>query len=514
MDTGVFRSVDGGVTFAPYMDGLPEGTVVTDLKYNPTQRVVTAGTYGRGAWQTSVDSVGAIMIYDSVELPMSEVDGDGDDRPEPGERWSVRPVLRNAGNETALGVSARLASSSPGIRMVGGASRSFGEIAPGAAATPLTAFEFAIEPSFECGLTVAFDVVDITTDEPGDSHIDRPAAFDVLVSGETGAPKYRALVDETFEGATTDWSHRAGSYACQGTSYIDEWGLASKDAEHGTSYLVGRGVNRTYGASNFAWLHFGGRDSQGGTGLSIPASALAASMTITHWYDTELGIDGGQVVIDGVDDGQDLYSPISPVGGYPGFPLAYGGCNALEGSDVFQGDSGGWVTSTFDLSEHIGRTVWPAFVFASDSDKRNNGEGWTIDRVTIEIEESGDPICQVTRRPGQVPGTVLFEALVGGDVQASWGDSCNIGEVPGQTYSVQAGDLAMLHSMSTYTHAPIGGDCGRLSPATFTPGAGDEYYLVVPAFDGREGDAGLGSGGVERPQVSAVCGERRVEVCP
>ena len=28
-DTGIFRSIDGGQTFAPYMDGLPEGTVVT-----------------------------------------------------------------------------------------------------------------------------------------------------------------------------------------------------------------------------------------------------------------------------------------------------------------------------------------------------------------------------------------------------------------------------------------------------------------------------------------------------
>ena len=28
---------------------MPEGTVVTDLKYNQLQNLVTAGTYGRGA---------------------------------------------------------------------------------------------------------------------------------------------------------------------------------------------------------------------------------------------------------------------------------------------------------------------------------------------------------------------------------------------------------------------------------------------------------------------------------
>ena len=513
-DTGTFRSIDGGQTFAPYMDGLPEGTVVTDLKYNPAQSVVTAGTYGRGAWQASVDSFGPIMIYDSVELPMTEVDGDGDGQPEPGETWSVRPVLRNAGNEAALEVNAQLAAASPGIHFVGGASRSFGEIAPGAAAMPLTAFEFWIDPSFACGLTATFDVVSITTSNPGDSHVDRPAAFEVLVQGGTGPPNYTSLVDETFDGATPDWSHRVGTFVCQGTNYVDEWNLASKDAEHGTSYLAGQGGNKNYGASNFAWLHHGGRDSQDGPGVSIPPSALAASLTITHWYETEFGIDGGQVVLDSVDDGQDLYSPLVPAGGYPGLPLEYGGCNALEGSDVFQGDSGGWITSTFDLSAHIGRTVWPAFVFGSDNDKRGNGEGWYIDRVTIEIEEIGDPVCQITRRPGQIPATVRFEALIGGDIEASWGEACNIGEVPGQTYSVQAGDLATLNSASTYTHAPIGADCGRSSPATFTPGAVDEYYLVVPVFDGHEGDAGRDSSGIERPQPSVVCGERRVEVCP
>jgi hypothetical protein len=496
------------------MDGLPEGTVVTDLKFNAFQNVVTAGTYGRGAWQASVDPLGAILVYDSVELPMTEVDGDGDGLPEPGETWSVRPVLRNAGSETALDVSARLQATSPAIRVLGDASRSFGEMPPGASAMPLTAFEFTIDPSFPCGATTSFDIVDITAGEPGPPQSDRPSAFDVLVLGEPGPSEPGALIDEQFEGATPGWSHRAALFSCEGTSYVDEWNLASKDAEHGTSYFVGQGGNRNYSASNFAWLHYGGRESQGEPGLWIPESALAVTMTITHWYETELGIDGGQVVIDDVENGLDIFEPLVPVGGYPGGPLATGGCNPLAGGNAFQGTSGGWVTSTFDLSESIGRNVWLAFVFGSDDDKRNNGEGWYIDRVTIEIEEVGDPICQTIRWPGQIPGTVRIEALAGGEIEASWGDACNLGEVPGQTYSVQAGDLTALHSTATYTHAPIGDDCGRTSPTTFTPGSGDEYYLVVPAFDGREGDAGRDTHGIDRPQPGVVCGERRVEICP
>jgi hypothetical protein len=98
-------------------------------------------------------------------------------------------------------------------------------------------------------------------------------------------------------------------------------------------------------------------------------------------------------------------------------------------------------------------------------------------------------------------------------VQASWSASCNAGAVP-QSYSIQAGDLDLLQSAGSYTHAPVGGQCNRTSPSTFTPGAGSEYYLVVPNAQGREGGHGSASSGDARPQVSTACGERRVAVCP
>jgi hypothetical protein len=98
-------------------------------------------------------------------------------------------------------------------------------------------------------------------------------------------------------------------------------------------------------------------------------------------------------------------------------------------------------------------------------------------------------------------------------IEATWGDSCNIGEFPTQGYSIQAGSLDLLSSSGTYTHAPVGDLCDRASGATFTPGAGNEYYLIVPAGEGREGGAGTDSFETVRPQISVVCGERRVG-CP
>jgi len=53
-DVGIFRSTDRGETFVPFSTGLPLGLVVTDLKYNLTTHTLTAGTYGRGAWQRTL----------------------------------------------------------------------------------------------------------------------------------------------------------------------------------------------------------------------------------------------------------------------------------------------------------------------------------------------------------------------------------------------------------------------------------------------------------------------------
>jgi hypothetical protein len=127
-------------------------------------------------------------------------------------------------------------------------------------------------------------------------------------------------------------------------------------------------------------------------------------------------------------------------------------------------------------------------------------------QVTVGSVGAGVP-------PGTVPVTAQFELLPGGDVQATWEDACNSGVLPGQSYSVQSGDLDQLQAFGTYSHAPVGGDCARVSPSVFTPGPGNEYYVVVPNHDGREGGAGLDSAGVARPQTSLTCGPREADLC-
>jgi hypothetical protein len=48
-DIGVYESADYGATFQPFMEGMPLGTVVTDLEIDDSPYFLLAGTYGRGA---------------------------------------------------------------------------------------------------------------------------------------------------------------------------------------------------------------------------------------------------------------------------------------------------------------------------------------------------------------------------------------------------------------------------------------------------------------------------------
>jgi hypothetical protein len=515
-DTGVFRSFDGGQTAVPFMDGLPEGLVVTDLKYDSELRVVTAGTYGRGAWQVSITPVGPIVLFDSIEQPPLELDGDGDANIEPGETWGVRPLLLNGGGDAALGVEARLVTAAPGVTILDAGPASFGDIPAGGTMPSAGPISFTVDPAFTCGEPIVFDLVDVTSTNPPNGHADRTEAFSLTVLDSFEPPISTFQLDEDFDpNPPSGWNHEAvdqGVAPCLTFPYFDEWQITSKDAAHGDSYHCGGGPGGSYGQRDFSWLYYGGKDSQNGAGIDVPDNALAVSLTLVHWYDTDAGAAGGQVLIDDVENDQDVYVTLEPQGGYPGDVLAIGSCNALEGREAFQGSSGGWVTSSFDLTPYLGRRIYLAFVFASGW-QVTTAEGWYIDQVTVETLQNGDPICQVVQWPGSVSPTVSYDLVAPGTIESSWEESCNAATLPGQSYSIQAGDLDLLHATGTYSHAPVDGRCDLGSPASFAPGAGNEYYLLVPNDGGHEGGAGADSTGTPRPSTSPVCGERRVG-CP
>jgi hypothetical protein len=513
-DIGVYRSLDGGQSWTPYMDGMPLGAVVMDLKYNLLQNIVTAGTYGNGAWQTALGAVAPILFYDSSQAPV-EIDGNGNGLVEPGETWGVSVRLRNGGGASAVTPTATVATSAPGITMLDGGVVNFNDIFPGLAGDSVNLAAFTVDPASTCGDTLTFDLVNIVAANDPGPFVDVPDVFSFDIGGFL-PPVPFSLIDDNFD-PTPDpaWSHQAidpGFPGCEIPAYRDEWIVISKDAAHGDSYHAGRGPGLTYSRKNFAWLYHGGADSGNGPGLTIPADAVSATLTMNHWYDTASGSDGGTVVIDFLEDDNDNYVAIDPIGGYPGGTLGLGTCNGLGGLPAFQGDSGGWVSSTWDLSQYAGSKVYLAFVFGSDT-LPSIDEGWYIDDVYFEYELQGSSVCEVTPWPGTVPQDATFSINGAGTIEAAWGDACNSGLVPGQQYAIHAGDLAALRATGVYDHAPVAATCDRTSPATFGYGSGLEYYLIVPNESVREGSAGVDSQGVDRATPPNVCGEQRIGSC-
>jgi hypothetical protein len=107
------------------------------------------------------------------------------------------------------------------------------------------------------------------------------------------------------------------------------------------------------------------------------ASANDAQLTFQHYYDTEPDFDGGAVYA--MQGGP--WTLIYPEEDYDGYVVG------LD-DDGYHGDSGGWVTATFDLSPYTGGVVWLKWKFVEDDmwcdeDGGWDGHGWFIDDVTI-----------------------------------------------------------------------------------------------------------------------------------
>ena len=120
---------------------------------------------------------------------------------------------------------------------------------------------------------------------------------------------------------------------------------------------------------------------------------------------------------------------------------------------------------------------------------------------------TGDPSA-AGRVPGDGawPGTPLTVAWDGMRVTLSWGVSC----MPSDgDYEIYEGTIGYW-----YGHEMRYCSTGGLTTKTFTPLAGNSYYLVVPTNGTREGSYGTNSSGAERPQGSPACLAQQVGSCP
>ena len=103
---GVFRTTDGGATWAQYGVGLPN-VIVRDLYMPPNGSYIRAGTYGRGFYEIpSLNFVDATLVDDDVSC-------DCDSSLDNGETGQLSVTLKNASGAELSGITATITSTNP-----------------------------------------------------------------------------------------------------------------------------------------------------------------------------------------------------------------------------------------------------------------------------------------------------------------------------------------------------------------------------------------------------------------
>ena len=105
-----------------------------------------------------------------------------------------------------------------------------------------------------------------------------------------------------------------------------------------------------------------------------------------------------------------------------------------------------------------------------------------------------------------VADTPLTASKSGSDLTLSWDASCLATDTDYSVYEGTLGDVA--------SRVPVTCSTEGLTTATFTPAAGDTFYLVVPNNGTNEGSSGTDSDGAERPAAAMTCLTTVIETCP
>ncbi|MGH9748704.1 MAG: DNRLRE domain-containing protein [Candidatus Polarisedimenticolia bacterium] len=139
-------------------------------------------------------------------------------------------------------------------------------------------------------------------------------------------------------------------------------------------------------------------------------------------------------------------------------------------------------------------------------DSRTNLIATARPRLTIEFS-TGPGGAGAVPDGARTPGTPLTVALAaGGGITLQWGASCLTTDTD---FAIYAGAVPDFRS-----YAPRFCTTGGATTMTFTPGAGSEFYLVVPRNASQEGSYGADGTGADRPPSATACLVQAVSACP
>lgn len=268
-----------------------------------------------------------------------------------GNSISVSVKIRNMGSDTVTsfdvsykyGVNAPLTNTWTGV------------LAPSGIATHVFNFPFTAATGMNslCAYTAL----------PGDGNINN----DTLCVSFTGVPILVVPDSTDFEGVS--------SWYGDGPASLWEFGVPASvtiNAAHSPTHAWKTNIDGIYGSSQTEYLY---------TPYYSFTQVADATLKFWHWYETEDNYDGGKLEYN--ISGTTTWITL----GYVGDPA---GTNwyttSVSGTPCFEGHSGGWVLSSYNLSSIpaiVNATGQVQFRFKFFSDASDNYDGWAIDDFAI-----------------------------------------------------------------------------------------------------------------------------------
>ncbi len=436
--------------------------------------------------EKSISVTGPDLRFEA-QVNLTEVDGNGNGAVDPGEIFDIDVQLRNIGNETAVGVNAKLVVDvgTPGPVSLLADAASYGDMAVDFVATSATPYRFQVGQDFPCGQDILFTITQIESADPANVYPDEVAAVRVLVGGSGPAI---TIYQDGFE-SDLGWSSQGGGEweidfprGLGGTSGIPGQGPPIPDPD---SALEGTQVlgNDLSGQGNFLGDYEAAVDS---TITSPPidfSNASGISMSYYRWLNVA-PFDTATMEVS--PDGQTWTTLFSENGGV-------------------QDDA--WLLSDFDVSSIADGAAAFRLRFGLTTDGGFQASGWNIDDLSFSgvTKDSCEPVSRA------VPGAssqVMVTRDGGGNLNLSWNADCG----GGTAFGIYRGDLVSGYASLTKE----AGRCAVAGTSTTIPeGAGQaDFFLVVPNDSGFEGSYGADSTGLSRaPAMDACLPRDRIDAC-
>lgn len=404
--------------------------------------------------------------------------GDSDSIADNCETTTVAYRLRNAGTETAHGVSSTVATTHPGVTLSPRPECSFASLAGGSTAD--CQFSFSLGAAGAAGVPFTLSATSGANAAP--------STLGIVLPTEQNAPTFTTVVygfDSGFQG----WSPQG-------------FGLSFRSFSGGRSVHAG-----STGASNLC------------TRITSPALLLSpdspATLTLRvqgeieplsdQWYD--------RANVHLVDVAAGTHTVLVPASGlaYNAFGVPDGGLCHVPGESGWAGSIPTWSLASFDLAPWSGRRVRVEVNYSTD--EGDDRDGIYLDDVRITnayagatpADAQGDSCTVPEVSAPAAPEPLRVAALPASVLRWSWQD---VG--PAFQYSLYAGTLGVPYDHGSGAVVCQGRGAGVVCDGTscsYDQAAlppGDLYFLVTATGFGTEGTAGLATAG-ERDPAQRTC---------